>query len=210
MSFSKISLIILFVGLATTSAQAAAPPNHPVRFGYKITWYAAKSCAPEKVIAALRLSDPKPSSWAAALHAMDGNDFDARHTVLVAPLDGWTFAIGDKLAGSTEVAQETPLGPLRALSKACGEAQLYGSDRDFDWYLWSRAVNGKVVRAYEYTSSNGETLHDLGERTREEQGVNLIAPTEADVVKIAGRWSVDPTKIDERSVVPQSFVARMP
>ena len=205
-----VGAIALDLGTPVSLAAPAAHQNHPVRFGYKITWYAVKACAPSKVIATLRLADARPSAWTPALHAMEGYDFDAEHTVLVAPIDGWTLAVGDKLGGSPNVDGETPLAPLAALSKACGDAQLYGSNRDHDWYLWSHAVNGKVVRAYEIDGSIGETLHDLGKRTREERGVNFLAPSENDVARIAGKWSIDPTKIDESQIVPQSYVARQP
>ena len=206
MSAIIASIAIVLFGMSS----AAAHQNHPVRFGYKITWYAVKSCAPAKVIGVLHLSSAKPSSWTAALLAMQGYDSEAPHTVLVAPYKGWTLAVGDKLAGSTAVDAQTRLEPLKALSNACGEAQLYASNRDHDWYMWSRAVNGKVLRAYEYDGSIGETLHDLGKHTREERGVNFTAPSEDDVTRIAGKWSIDPSKIDESESVPQSFVARQP
>ncbi len=209
MSVKIVSLMLAIVAVAGMPA-AGATVHHPLPFGYKTTWYAAKNCAPATVIRSLHLSDARLGSWSAALSAMDGNDFDALHTVLVAPIDGWTLAVGDKLAGSTAVDAETPLKPLVALSSVCGEAQLYASNRDHDWYMWSRAVNGKVLRAFEFDGSIGETLHDLGKHTREERGVNFVAPTESDVVRIAGKWSIDPTKIRGSQDVPQPYIARQP
>ncbi len=85
------------------------------------------------------------------------------------------------------------------------------------------AQRGTVIRLYGYSGNRGETIADIGNQTDAEASLgfrffderspeasdpqidywaqeDLAFPYEGHVIQLAGRWSIDPTTLDEREV----------
>lgn len=106
------------------------------------------------------------------------------------------------------------------LSRQFHEAQLFASVRTSSSYLWARASDGKLVRLF--YEADGER-RVLGDETEAEKALSfrffdtsspesnqpgywqrsdLTYPKEECVLKVAARWSVDPSKVDQMGLAP--------
>jgi len=106
------------------------------------------------------------------------------------------------------------------LSRKFGEAQFFGSMRTSDVSIWARASKGKLVRLF-YEGDGSRRVQ--GNETDEEKalGLNffdasspeakqpgywqrkdLVYPDEEYVLRIAGKWSVDPSKLNQMGLPP--------
>jgi hypothetical protein len=202
--------------LCQKTLAADAGLNHPISFGYKTAWFAVHSCEPQKVASSLGLTDISSATWKAGFDAIDNEEanFTATSnfkTVFVTPsLSGWTFAIGFALLKNVKAhSSALPISTLKKLSEICGQAQFYASYRVVDWYAWSLAKNGTIVRAYEYSGSEGETLSDVGALTPVEKGINFQALDEDGVLKIARAWSIDPSNLNESITTPLGLLGQI-
>jgi len=170
-------------------------PDSPVSFGYKCAWLAIRSDSPEAVARELGLRDLTASNWACGIQAAYSDQ-----VFVCPPIDGWVLVAGLGLAPQTVDDMRT----VGRLSKAFGEAHLYASHRVVELHWWAKAIRGEVVRAYAYLGESGEVLVDLGHQSPEEAELGFafdgdsIVPDEESVIAIAGKWSVDPTKLEER------------
>ncbi|MFC7482900.1 hypothetical protein ACFQX7_26965 [Luedemannella flava] len=112
---------------------------------------------------------------------------------------------------------------LRHLSRQLGEVQFFANERVPDYHAWARSRDGEILRAYCFIGERGEIPLFLGEPTPDEtelgkgtRGPNTdwenwseeecdawfaTTPSESDVMTMAGRWSVNPTTIDDDAVV---------
>jgi hypothetical protein len=133
--------------------------------------------------------------------------------VFVCPVvDGWVLAMGiDILVNTPDIAQ---------LSATLGaEVQLFKSHRVSESHHWSRAQNGVVVRAFEFSLDGGELIVNTGPPTPIEADTPEIAPAlasqpgefpfsayesahgpadhpdEGSVMTVAAAWSLDPTQL---------------
>jgi hypothetical protein len=199
-------------------ADATCDPNGWMlpTFGYKFSWFVIDTADAAAVVAALGLKAVvRPASWDIDPYGVDG--------VFVSPsVLGWTFVLGLHLW--PESPDFVPL--LERLSCRFGEVQAYASHRVVDLHAWAKAVNGEVVRAYGWIGERGELSIDLGELTPEERelGFNrllgsrtvegdwgdLTTPDEQDVMRIAGKWSLNPQELDAYDGEGPGFVGRMP
>lgn len=69
---------------------------------------------------------------------------------------------------------------------------------------------GEIIRNFEYAGDQGELLDDFGSLTTGEPSVPFFKkpkdewrPDESDVMRVAARWSLDPTQRTEESGPPQ-------
>jgi hypothetical protein len=207
------SIVMIFCAGA---ASIDASPNHPISFGYKTAWYAVRSCDPQKVATTLGLTDIRSVTWEAGFNAIAKeedtfiNSSDLKTTFVSPPVNGWTLAVGLALLKNANAhSSQIPTKMLKRLSEVCHEAQFYASYRIVDAYTWSRAKNGAIIRAYEYVGSEGETLTNIGPTTLAERGINFEFPDEDDVLKVAGAWSVDPSKLDETISTPLGLLGEI-
>ncbi|WBC15499.1 hypothetical protein O7600_01295 [Micromonospora sp. WMMA1998] len=112
------------------------------------------------------------------------------------------------------------------------ERETLDTERVPDYHLWARAVDGELLRAYCYLGERGEVPLVVGEPTAVEidRGVGVrrrepgmehwsddewdrwheAIPDEFDVMAIAGRWSVDPSRIDDATVTGDGIFGRPP
>jgi hypothetical protein len=203
-----------------------------VSFGYKTAWFAFRSAAPEAVIRALGLSSPVAAKAQVAIDAAYGNDSKglSGKAFVTPPLSGWTLAMS---TGFFDIADAAPaLFPelLVKLSAELGtEVQFFATHRVVEAHLWARAIGGSLVRAYSYVGESGEKRVEIGEPTPEEVALDLRFfdpnspdaeedgyweredlryPDEEDVMRVAERWSVNPSALTD---VPEGFLAdRLP
>jgi hypothetical protein len=117
---------------------------------------------------------------------------------------------------------------LAQLSAELGcEVQYFATHRVAEAHTWSRAVGGKLLRAYRYVGEAGEVELDIGEKTSAEAELgftffdgsspeaqsdgywerdDLRLPTEEDVMNLAGRWSVNPSILES---VPDGLIGAL-
>jgi hypothetical protein len=94
------------------------------------------------------------------------------------------------------------------LSAALGtEVQFFATYRVSELHRWQRAVDGVLMRAFEYVGEAGEVTEWRGDPDDAEAAIGLptvlddeadILVSEDDVMRLAGAWSVDPTALDGR------------
>jgi hypothetical protein len=115
------------------------------------------------------------------------------------------------------------LAILQSLSQRYGEAQYFATHRVVDYHVWTKYAYGSETRAFAYLGERGETLVDRGEKTPGEvelgydyyneksplaetdeywQREDLCYPRESHVMEVAGKWSINPTLLDESDADP--------
>lgn len=183
-------------------------------FGFKTSWLAVRGRSPERVADALGLTGRRVLDWAA------GTGLAYRQGVYVAaPLGEWTLAHGRlHLLPGFDATEPAFPGWLRGMSLLPGEVQFFACERVPDYHAWASARDGEIERAYCFIGERGEVPLFLGEPTPAEietgigvcpreagweswseadwDGWFTTTPSEHHVMAIAGRWSVDPSRID--------------
>jgi len=131
------------------------------------------------------------------------------------PVNGWTFVVGLPLphpVGPAFVDKCMPL--LAGLGRRFVEIQYYLAYPPVDLFAWVRIIDGRVLRGFAIGDegvimSQGRTTKDersLGLKLFELRGVKgrkgdaggalMLHPTEEHVMRLAGRWSIDPINIE--------------
>ncbi|GIH09272.1 hypothetical protein Rhe02_73390 [Rhizocola hellebori] len=184
-------------------------------FGYKTSWLAVPGRSAEDVADALKLHDREVLDWAA------GTERAYESGVYVAAsVQGWTLAHGRlHLPAGFDAADPRFCDWLRQLSRSLGDVRYFANERVPDYHVWAWARDGEVVRAYCFIGERGEIPLFVGDPTDDEielaKGTQrgpetgsdehwaawfATTPSESDVMAMAGRWSVDPTTIDDAAV----------
>ncbi|QSB17478.1 hypothetical protein JQS43_20875 [Natronosporangium hydrolyticum] len=173
-----------------------------VGFGFKQAWLAIREVDPATVIATLGLRDLGEAPW------RDGIDLaylTDNRVAVTPPLPGaggarWVLAVGKWLlrpGAPTDVA-----GISAALDT---EVQFFATHRVMELHRWERARAGNLVRGFEYVGETGEVNLWHGEPDPAELAAGLPAAIgeevdvlvdEADVLRVAEAWSVDPASLD--------------
>lgn len=105
---------------------------------------------------------------------------------------------------------------VEALSKELGTVQYFFTHRVPETHIWVWAESGRIVRAYGYSGERDSVLFDVGPPTAGEKELRLAipatetTPNEQTVVEVAGRWSIDPTKLDDEQVEGPGVLGTMP
>ncbi|SCE22800.1 hypothetical protein GA0115240_144873 [Streptomyces sp. DvalAA-14] len=147
-----------------------------------------------------------------------------RQGVFVArPVADWTVAHGRiHLPPGIEAGDPGFTAWLGALSTALGDLQFFATDRIGEYHAWAKVESGELTRAYCFNGTRGDVPLHLGELTdiERELGVGLrwleegwqewqepewdawhaVMPDEADVMRIAERWSFCPLDVRDESV----------
>ncbi|HEX5323713.1 MAG TPA: hypothetical protein VFW40_08000, partial [Capsulimonadaceae bacterium] len=154
----------------TTKKTKATPGGSTIQgFGYKIAWLALKTVDSQEVARALghkNYDEPVPCSWDDGLEAA----YAGEGLFISPPVDGWILAAGD-LSPTPE--EEGFLGSLEDLSRQFGEAQYFINLRIAEYFGWSKARNGALVRAYAWLGERGEIVLDRGQMDDAESGLGL-------------------------------------
>lgn len=188
-----------------------------IPFGDKTAWFAIHSEDTRAVGEALELLDVRPANWEYGIwHAIDSYDDD--YAVFVAPpANGWTLAVGLPILWESD--DHAPARMVE-LSRGFGEAQFFASMRVSSSYVWAKATSGNLVR--HFYEGDGQR-HERGEETPEERALglrffdppspessdpeywkraDLVFVDEKHVLQVAGKWSVDPSKLGELGLAP--------
>jgi hypothetical protein len=215
--------------IATRLAPRMAPgrivfettPDPPCPFGYKMAWLAVRTRDTRRLLEVLALGPTEPSGWNTGIGTVYDDTLGASHVFVTPPVNGWTFVVGLALphpVGRTFVDKCTPL--LLDLGAEFVEVQYFFTYPLIDFFAWARVLDGKLVRAFAI-GDNGivwnkgkptKEERDLGLKLFELRGVKgrkgdaggemLLHPTEDHVMRLASRWSLDPTRLDEMHKVP--------
>ena len=193
-------------------------PDKPAAFGYRMGWLAIRSRDSAAVVDALGLLDPKPCNWNAGIGTVYDRRLGETHLFVTPPVNGWTFVVGLPLpqpVGRSFVDKATPL--LVGLGGRFVEVQYYLAYPPGDFFAWARMIDGRLVRAFAVGDegviwSKGKTTKEeraLGLKLFELRGVRdrkgdaggplILHPTEDHVMRVAGKWSLDPTKLGPAS-----------
>jgi len=184
------------------SSEVAVEPM--VGFGGKQAWLAVRDGEPELVGALLGLTDLGTVSWRIGI---DLAYFTDDRVMLTPPLPGaggahWLLVVGRWLA----LAQSTV--DVETLSESLAtEVQYFATDRSVQRHRWRRARDGVLLRSFEVLAADGEVVDWHGDPDEAETALGLPATVdeeaevlvgEADVLRVAGAWSVDPTTLEGR------------
>lgn len=188
--------------------------DKPIDFGYKIVWIAVKTDNKAELSKILGLKNSKPSNWKSGIE----NAYE--NSVFITPQIGeWTLAVGMGLPlGDSQESIEKLEKVLNELSSEFGEAQFLGTHRVVEYHNWMKSVNGKMERIYSYVGESMENIKVYGKPTEPESNLNLFNSLSEEaksdeyydredldyadeelVMKIAENWSVNPTKLTERT-----------
>jgi hypothetical protein len=174
-----------------------------VGFGPKQAWLAVRDREPTAVIAALGFDDLGPVPWRTGIDVAHLTD---DRVAVTPPLTGanghhWVLAPGLHWFNS-----DVDPGIAALSGQMHTEIQFFSTYRVVERHRWERAVDGVLVRAFEYSGESGEVTlwwgdpdayeRDLGlPETEPDDGFGLLIG-ESDVMRLASVWSVDPTSLD--------------
>jgi hypothetical protein len=178
-------------------------------------WLAVKACSPKKVQAALGLHDARPCSWTEGLAE--------ERKLFISPLvKGWVLVMGSRLPEPSEDV-DVCFRFLLEMSRKLGHVQFFSVNRALHHHAWAQASRGRIVRAYAWA---GRTLWTQGRPTAAEkelefkcfdygEAVERSVFNQADlldlnvdkVALLAGRWSLDPSQIDEQLLEADQGIA---
>lgn len=188
-------------------------PDSAVSFGYKCMWFAVKSNNKNRLAAILKLKNISECNWKV------GIDKAYNGSVFITPtIDDWTLACGWGLPhGDSKEGIDLVKNILQSLSKEFGEAQFFCTNRVTEYHCWIKATNGQVERVYSYLGESGENIAIEGQPTEFEKTLKLantfsneakdenyferediVWADEELVMQVAGHWSMDPSKLDNR------------
>jgi hypothetical protein len=205
----------------TTQTEVAG--DTPVPFGYKMGWFAARTTDMQAVADALELQEQRPVDWRL------GIDRAYQDSVFITPaVAGWILIAGRPLPWP-----ENPkcIQLLQAMSTRLGHVQFFCTHRVVEFHGWAKATDGTVERAY---AGDGDIVWNIGTRTPEELELNILffedwlqrdppddddddwddeilnLPDEETVMQIAGKWGIDPTKLDRYRTAGPGILGSLP
>jgi hypothetical protein len=194
--------------------QILSEQDKPIDFGYKIVWIAVKTDNKSELSKILGLKNVKPSNWTSGIENAYENG------VFITPQIGdWTLAVGMGLPlGDNKESIEKLEKVLNELSSEFGEAHFFGTHRVVEYHNWMKSVNGKMERIYSYVGESMENIKVFGNPTEPEKELKLFNSLSEEaksdeyfdredldyadeelVMKIAENWSINPTKLTERT-----------
>lgn len=184
-------------------------------FGYKMVWIAVKTSQKNRLAEIINLKRIRNVNWEVGIETAydDG--------IFITPQIGeWTLIVGTGLPnkGDTKENIVELENLLNALSAEFGEAQFFGTHRVVEFHNWMKSTNGKMERIYSYVGESMESIKVFGVPTKAEEGLELFNSLSEDakndtyferedltyademlVMDIAEKWSINPTKLSERT-----------
>jgi hypothetical protein len=207
-----------------------AEPDRPTAFGTDMAWLAVRTKDTALLVEKLGLIDPVAANWQTGIGAAYHDRLGETHIFVSPPINGWTFVVGMGLpapVGRRFIDKSTPL--LVDLGKDFVEVQYFFGYPMLDYFAWARVIEGRIVRAFAIGDEG--VIWNRGKPTREESamglkwfelrgvkgrkgdtgGEMLLYPTEGHMMHLAGKWSMDPTRIGTHSAPPATgFVGLAP
>ncbi len=214
-----LTVAVITFGLAPRMAQGRvifdATPDRPCPFGYRMGWLAVRTRDTRAVVTALGLLHVESANWRTGIGSVYNHTLGETRMFVSPPVNGWTFVVGLPLPHPLGPAFADKFTPLLAdLGARFVEVQYYLAYPPLDLFAWARVIDGKIVRAFAIGDEGvilniGKTTKDersLGLKLFELRGVKgrkgdaggalILHPTEEHVMRLAGRWSIDPIKIE--------------
>lgn len=206
-------------------------PDSPCPFGYRMAWLAIRTRNTRKVADILGLQGLETCNWRSGIGSIYDAELGQTRVFVSPPVNGWTFVVGLPLPHPLSAAFVDKCRPLLLqLGAEFIEVQYYLSYPLMDLFAWARVIDGKLVRGFAISEegvilnagkpskderSLGLKLFDVrGPRGRKGDagGPLIMYPTEDHVLRLAGRWSIDPIKIDcaPRSQPALGFIGLAP
>jgi hypothetical protein len=190
-------------------------PDGPRAFGYRMSWLAIRTRDTARVVERLGLDGLVAANWDNGLGTVYSEEHAESHVFVSPPVNGWTFVVGLALPqpmGKAFADKAIPL--LLDLGSQFIEVQYYLAYPALDYFAWARLIDGKLQRAYAITDEG--VAWNKGKPTKEEKtlGIKLyevrgvkkrkgdaggelvLYPTETHVLQLAGKWSLDPSRLD--------------
>lgn len=217
-----LTVAIAALALAPRMAEGriifATAPDRPLAFGYRMAWFAIRTRDPLAVIEELGLVGPEPCNWSSGLGTVYDRGLGDRHVFVSPAVNGWTFVVGLSLphpVGRSFIDKCTPV--LVSLGGRFAEVQYFFTFPPIDFFAWARVLDGRLVRAFAVGDEG--VIWSKGRTTREERALGLslfelrgvrgrrgdaggeiiLHPTEEHVMRLAHRWSLDPTRLGLQS-----------
>lgn len=206
-------------------------PDRPIPFGYRMAWLAVRTRDVDAVIEELGLVEAEQCNWRSGIGTVYDAALGTDHVFVTPPVNGWTFVVGLPLphpVGRAFADKCTPL--LVSLGRRFIEVQFFFSYPPMDFFAWARMLDGRLIRAFAVGDEG--IIVNKGRPTKEERSLGLklldfrgvrgrkgdaggeiiFYPTEDHVMRLASRWSSDPTKLTPDQVVTAGlgYIARAP
>lgn len=210
-------------------------PDKPEAFGYKVNWFAVRTTDSLSVLNALGVRAGVPANWETGMAAAYGGSYSPnkkRWLFVSPPVKGWVFIVGSSLPYPVMHTPDRHNGigqkfdnVFSRLSSHFSEVQFFGSYRVVGFVAWARAQNGRTLRVFAF--GDGDVYANVGDQTLEEAslgfpnlnglstrdaterlfGLEKALPDEADVLKLAALWSLDPGQFPGDDAQPGLGVA---
>lgn len=192
--------------------------DRPVGFGYKMAWLAVRTSDTRDVVAALDLVAPTPANWNSGIGTVYDDKLGEKRVFVSPPVDGWTFVVGLALPHPMSAAFVDKWSPvMTGLAARYGSVQYFISYPLIDFHAWAVFTKGKLSRAFAINDAG--IVLNRGKPTREEKALGLklfelrgvkgrkgdaggeiiLYPTEEHVMRLATKWSLDPTALGPAS-----------
>lgn len=214
-----IAAYVLAPRMAETRIIFEQSPDRPASFGYRMAWLAVRSRDTEAVLEELDLVAAEPCNWKSGIGTVYDDQLGNDHVFVSPPVNGWTFVVGLALpypVGRTFADKVVPL--LDRLGRRFVEVQYFFAYPPIDVFAWARLLEGRIVRAFAVTDCG--VVWNRGRTTKEERALGLklfdfrgvrgrkgdaggeiiLYPTEEHVLRLAERWSLDPTELDKADI----------
>ena len=203
----------------------------PCAFGYKMAWLAVKTRDTARLIETLKLEDAHSANWSVGIGTVYNERIGLRRVFVTPPIDGWSFVVGLSLPHPMGDAYEDKCMPLiNELSREFGSAQYFVSYPKLEFFGWASLYSGQLRRAFACGEEGviwnkgsvtpderaiGIELFSIREAFNAARGRNDFRPpqlSEAHVLEIARRWSLDPTRLELRGDLEKGigYVATAP
>jgi hypothetical protein len=194
--------------------------DSPIAF-FDLSWLAIRAAPPERIIAALDLSSPTPTSWRQGINAAVGDfwDFDAPPAaflsrVFVTPeVAGWRLAVGGWFGGTDRERPGRDVSDsCRQLSGLFGEAHAFTSQGRMDWYSWCLARAGTIDRHFLWAESllmddGCPTPAELQVRHEDSRRPIRWRPDEGVVMAVARESSICPLELESMQTSGSGYIA---
>lgn len=191
------------------------PGGPMVGFGGKQAWLAVRNGEPERVRAGLGLQDLGTVPWRTGI---DVAYFTDDRVMLTPPLPGAADALWVLVVGRWLARPGTGVDILGLSAALHTEVQYFATDRSVQRHRWRRVHDGTLLRSFDWLGRDGELLDWRGDPDEAERQAGLPAEVadeadllvgEADVLRVAAAWSIDPTTLNGRPA-PGPLLAAVP
>jgi hypothetical protein len=193
--------------------QSNDQPDKPISFGYKCVWVTVKAQSSEEVANFLGLRNQRNANWKNGIDKAYGNEI-----FISPPIDGFIFIVGTSLpTADSDLNIKKAKALIDKLSLRYQTADFFVTHRVVDLHGWMKSQKGETVRAYVYLGESGDNLIVEGKELEIEKQLNLVNtfsseakldnyfskpgltfPDEGLVMKIAEKWSVNPSTLGQR------------